>query len=530
MQTGRLHKMAAPALMVLSCAFGASCSKDLTESNKTASPPSVGVKTKLVVTHVMPCLAVGAVNGRNETHLSVEPSRANGQMAQHIPEYVANYGKPLEAARQDIAMMREAGVDAMAMLLCNRHMKSQFAPMINAYCQAAVEDGVFKFEPDLWGDISKPDEYAEDVGALYKYEKAWLKRGGRLVVSLWMNYGSNPLPPYKETTDKLFSKIGGRANVFLVLYSPKALKERNPEWFAGADAFTDWIHDSYGLSHTDLLEFMRCVKESGKECWAPVMPAFAQSRYPHENSTFNPNVREKLGMTWFRESWLSAIEADAPATFIATWNDLSEDSSLMPETNHGYAYFELNKYYAAWFKTGRKPEIKKEQLLVFHHPQIVEGLKLPEGVKPMMGFPANVNVFNVPPVNRTPPTDYVGVVAMLQSPAKVAVMLGETVIGERECPAGLTSWLIYQPRNLNDPGKIYPIEDPGKAYPKEEQDFAITKLDKPFWDAEVYLSITRGAERIGFFRSHRPIAGAAGRGDMTTVGDAFTLENTPRKR
>ena len=315
------------------------------------------------------------------------------------------------------------------------------------------------------------------------------------MLSVWLDYGSHPLPDYRETVRRLCQPLGGRERVFLVFYSPAALARANPQWLAGADALTDWIHDSYAMDQSLLQAATDTARAAGKEFWQPVMPSFTQSRYPHPGVT--PNVREMLGMTWFRRAWLAAIRADAPAVCLQTWNDLSEDSALMPESNHGYAYYELNKYYVRWFQTGRRPPIDREEVLLFHHPQIVEGVQLPAGRPPMEGFPVSHGKrFGGPQDPRTPPTDYLGVVALLKSPATVAVMLGETVLGRRELPAGCTSWLIYQPRNLRDPRKLYPY-DPQTAYPPAEPDFLITTLDKPFWDAEVYVAVDRGPRRLG---------------------------------
>ncbi|MFZ2655678.1 MAG: endo-1,3-alpha-glucanase family glycosylhydrolase [Victivallales bacterium] len=506
-------RMVSLALLVAGCAFGISCARDLARpGNASPQPADAGnAKGKIVATHVMGCMAVG--NGRvpkGESHLAVEPTRWNGIMAGHVPEYMANYGQPLAAAKQDISMMKAAGVNAIALMVSGHLIRSQFSAMNHAYFQAAMEDGEMKIYPDVWGDTSTPAGVAlmADELALIKekYESVWLRRDGRLVVSVQGLADKNT-----ETADKLFAKIGGREKVYLILYGQGKAKN--------ADAFTGWFHESYGVNLGNLGNAMAVGKESGKPFWQPVMPSFTQSRYPHPGIT--PNVREQLGMCWFRESWQAAIKGDAPAVFIETWNDLTEDSAVMPDSNHGYAYFELNKYYAAWFKNGKRPDIEKEQVLLFHHPQIVEGVKLPAGVKPMEGFPvAFGNTFDQR--HGTPPTDYVGVVTMLKSPAKVSVMLGETVLGEREFPAGVSSWLLYQPRNQNDPRKLYPY-DPEKVYPKEEEDLVITKLDKPFSDAEVFVSVSRGKDRIGFFRSHRPIVSAAGRGDMTTVGDAYSF-------
>jgi hypothetical protein len=298
-------------------------------------------------------------------------------MALHVPEYIANYGKPAVAARQDIAMMKAAGINTIGLALGNKHLpQSRFAAMIHAYYQAAMDDGGMKIVPDVWGDVTQPDSLAAELGLIsQKYEPVWLRRKGRLVISLWLDSGSHPLPDYGETARRLCQQIGGR-----------------------------------------------------------------------------------------------------------------------------------------------------EQVLLFHHPQIVEGVQLPAGRKAMEGFPVSHGKrFGDVMDRRTPPADYLGVVAMLKSPARIAVMLGETVIAQRELPAGVTSWLVYQPRRLNDPRKLYAC-DPENAYPKAEPDFLVTSLAKPFWDAEVYLAVYRGNDRVGFFRSHRPIVSVAARGELTTIGDAFKLK------
>ena len=154
--------------------------------------------------------------------------------------------------------------------------------MIHAYYQAALEDGRIKIVPDIWGDLAQPESLADVLSLIkQKYEPAWLRRNGKLVISLWLDYGSHPLPDYHETVRRLCAKLGGREQVYFVFYSPTALETKNPEWFAGADAFTDWINNSYALDESLLREAMAVAKASGKEFWQPVMPSFTQSRYPH---------------------------------------------------------------------------------------------------------------------------------------------------------------------------------------------------------------------------------------------------------
>ncbi|MEK6794125.1 MAG: hypothetical protein AABZ39_05070 [Spirochaetota bacterium] len=61
-------------------------------------------------------------------------------------------------------------------------------------------------------------------------------------------------------------------------------------------------------------------------------------------------------------------------------------------------------------------------------------------------------------------------------------------------------------------------------YPSASDDLAVTILDKPFADAEVFLEVKRGSEPPVLFRSQRPIVSATGRADLTTIGNVFRIE------
>ncbi len=217
--------------------------------------------------------------------------------------------------------------------------------------------------------------------------------------------------------------------------------------------------------------------------------------------------------------WRQAIEADSKYIMLQTWNDLSEDSSIMPESNHGWAFFELNKYYSKWFHTGKEPAVEKEKILFFHHPQMASGVKVPEGHMQMVDH----NFIKNPDVPVTPPTDYIGVVAFLKAPAIISVQLSNTVIAKQDFPAGVHSWLAYKPAQ-------YAVEKKWTdVYPEESNWLSVTILDKPFTDSYVYLSVHRDNDRIGLFRSQRPIVEAAARSDMTVIGNVFDLESPAKK-
>ena len=464
-----------------------------------------------MLSHFMHQLSIGAECKPGEGTLAFTPSLPNGVMAQHLPEYLVNYRRPREAALQDIAMAKGAGVNTFMMLLSAGHLPgSQFANVIHAYWQAAEEDGAFKMSPDIWSiydDRAKLQNVADALGLLReKHDGAWRRHHGRRVVSLMINPREKVLP-FAEASEILFSQIGGRKDVFFVLYDPARCAKEYPEWFAAADGYTSWYTMDFGFCLNERADDEAAWKATGKEYWYPAMPSFTQSR---SHGGVTPNLREKLGMASFLYDWDYALQNNAPAVCLPTWNDLTEDSAVMPESNHGYAFYELNRYYARWYQTGTPPAIQQEQILLFHHPQVVSGLLLPDGRKPEDPFPW---------ARTTPPTDYVGVVAMLKESGKIAVQFGETVIAEREFPAGENAWFIYHPQEKQggrhaDDKPVCPTERPG---------FAITLLDKPFTDTELYVAVYRGDRRLGLFRSHRPILGAAGRGELTTIGDAFRL-------
>ena len=196
--------------------------------------------------------------------------------------------------------------------------------------------------------------------------------------------------------------------------------------------------------------------------------------------------------------WRQAIEAESKYVMLQTWNDLSEDSSIMPESNHGWAFFELNKYYSKWYHTGKEPAVEKEKILFFHHPQMASGVKVPEGRMQMVDH----NMIKNPDVPVTPPTDYIGVVAFLKAPATISVQLSNTVIAKQDFPAGVHLWLAYKPAQHAVEKKWTDV------YPKESNWLSVTVLDKPFTDSYVYLSVHRDNDRIGLFRSQRPIVEA----------------------
>ncbi len=131
----------------------------------------------------------------------------------------------------------------------------------------------------------------------------------------------------------------------------------------------------------------------------------------------------------------------------------------------------------------------------------------------------------------TQPTDYVGMVVSLKSPATVEVSVGGAVLGRRSFPAGLNAWLLYVPRppgaKAGKGGRVYPsgsappFDVPGLTFFAEELS---SRTFGPTISGEVAAVFMRDGIRQKFI-SHRPIEGRACRGELTTVGDVFDLNS-----
>ncbi len=466
----------------------------------------ISVAEPLVLAHYMPQISAGVSD--SFAPLSPLPSLPGGQLALLPSEWLNDLGSPEQATKRDIMTAQAAGIDGFQVLVGPLHFPvSQYRPVTESLFKNVQKLGSkkpFKLGLEFWDDMSDPQNISKlgkAITLLERYESAWLKMDNRKVLSIMITGAPGSKVLAFDEVMKLL--LGDRRHQFyVVLYNPCTLIKNRPDWYRGADAFSLWINSDLARTLVEKKAAEKCALDSGKQFWAPIMPAFSQSR-----PGVKPNVREKLGMTNFVLDWKEAIQSHSPVAYEETWNDLTEDSSVMPESNHGFAYFDLNRWYSYLFHTGHESPASEEALYVFHHPNVVKNLQLPPGREP------------VPPLNgyaATPTTDYIGVVGRFHKEAEVTVEYfngSQQIKFTQHFKPGMTPWLIYYP----DPSRL------NSFYPKEADGFVLTKLDSPLTDTEVYLSVFRSKSRIAFFRSHRPILGAAGRGDMSTIGDSFFI-------
>ncbi len=492
---------------------------------------------KYVLAHLMACCSPAVHFTHLHAGVKGETPLGLYQVGEPLPERVKYAMDPLGAAKDDLRLATYAGIDAFGVfLLGNMSFHKVYAKETEAYWQAAQADGTFKLFPELWNGYDNPkaikvfcDELRDTMA---KYDDAWLRIDGKRVF-----FVAHARLLKKALLDELMAALGGRDKVFLIFdvkpahadyatgykYYSKATSEAHA---ALADAVMDWSASDLGSTRDNVRAYHAYSARVGRELCERIVPSYFVRR-----QNLGPFILERLGFAGFREDWERTIAGTNRLAYVVTWNDPAEDSGLVPDVNHEYAFLELSRFYAEWFKTGHRPAVAQEQILLFHHPQVTgRKIALPEGGKHTVRHNAQ----------GTPPTDYIGVVAMLKEPATIAVELKSahpgmqvySTVAERTFAAGTHFWLIHHPLAHamdstianSDPKNVPEPLYPKPIYPETSGDLVVDTMPALTGTRGVYLNVRRGGKTVGFFRSRSKIVDQDVAGNLCTIGNVFQLK------
>jgi len=165
------------------------------------------------------------------------------------------------------------------------------------------------------------------------------------------------------------------------------------------------------------------VQKLGVKWMAPV----AVQDVRHDGLTFAESNNTEL----LRATWSRAISDGADFAQLLTWNDYSESTTFAPSTAHRSAFLDVNGYYANQFKSGAKPALRGDELVVTHRIQKV-------GTKPTVQTSVMASTLAG---SRTAPRDTVEVLSMLAAPATVTLKVGGTT-KTVEAPAGVSQFTL----------------------------------------------------------------------------------------
>jgi hypothetical protein len=233
---------------------------------------------------------------------------------------------------------------------------------------AAAVDPNFKIVPmpdtSGWSKLRfvAPGVMALRMGELAKYPAAY-KIGGKMVLSPFT--AENLSPTWWSGVMNTMAKTYGAPVAFMptvqndikwraafapITYGMGNWGVRNPQWNNPALTFATSPVGRIGAIH----------KQGDK--W--MQPVSVQDERPRNGMYWEAANTQNL-----RNSWQIAFKGKADWIQLTTWNDMPEGSGMLPSTQHGWSFLDINAYYLSWFKTGVAPTIKRDAVYLTHRKQ-----------------------------------------------------------------------------------------------------------------------------------------------------------------
>jgi hypothetical protein len=214
-----------------------------------------------------------------------------------------------------------------------------------------------------------------------------------------------------------------------------------------ADAVTDW-----GVRESSQLPKESRLRPTDPRPTTWMQPIAPQDERPKEHIFWEANNTEM-----FRATWATAIHEDADYVHLITWNDYGESTEVGPSTGTQFLFYDLNKYFIDWYKTGRPAVITSDAIYYSLRTQIFDPNRPPSAMeKPYRDIGA------------TPVANRIEMLAMLTAPATLEIQIGPDR-EQRMVAAGLVA-LTTQAK----PGRpVFRIIREGKVILEKVSDWAV---------------------------------------------------------
>lgn len=206
--------------------------------------------------------------------------------------------------------------------------------------------------PDIEVFKSIPDSLTRLIKTLAAYPAAYRLKDGRLVVA---PYNAQGLTTTWWTNWLNNMKNQGINIAFVPVF-------QNWSTYAPGYSSISYGMSDWGWRSPKSQTSWRAVPAQSK-AYASVwmMPVAPQDMRPKSQSYY-----EAANSQEYRVMWENAILGNADWVQLITWNDFSEHTCITPSSGTQYSFYDLTAYYTTWFKTGTKPEIKRDVLYYFY--------------------------------------------------------------------------------------------------------------------------------------------------------------------
>ncbi len=377
--------------------------------NPTAEPKS----SKLVFAHYFPPFPISIDNAdpssdyyaRNYLTIGGE----NGKHAQYggflrdrpVPRQpLPDPDWQVEDLRTEVRQAKAAGIDGFTLNVLTLTGQNWTAAV--NLMKAAEDVGGFTVVPNLDGTASAstppPREVADKLAELYAYPSAQKVDGQYLMSSF---APENRGPRFWSEVIKHLEQDHHLPIRFIAVFLDAS--QANMKAFAPFSyGFGNWgVRTVAGVASSQ--NYAARAHRLGKVWMAPV--AFQDAR-PRSGLYDEAGNTETL-----RAMWGQAISQGADYVQMVTWNDYSESTQFAPSMAHGDVLLDINKYYAEWFRSGRRPRITADHLFVTHRTMLVDA-------------PVLSGITNMAPNlggATTPARDTVEALVFLTKPAQVSI-------------------------------------------------------------------------------------------------------------
>ncbi|HEY3377304.1 MAG TPA: endo-1,3-alpha-glucanase family glycosylhydrolase [Armatimonadota bacterium] len=341
----------------------------------------------------------------------------------HIGALHPPFADSVAEYKWEIAQAYAAGVDAFVFDTCGG---LQDFPIPEKMLQAAEElGGAFKVGLCLDFAAGTMERKAETV-------KNWLERHGKSPAILriqgrpaFISYMQYRKP---EDVQSFFSTLRQAAGepIFLHLdLSEVALRGKTAaDWEAGVRPYLP-LADGIGCFFSraglarDTQAFTALAQTAHQEGKLWGMSPWVNYYTPGRSSQVE-NIGAENSRLW-DQMWKLARETRSDYVLLTTWNDITEDTQVMPTVRHFFTYTDLlANYYGPWFRTGEEPKPTHDQVYVFYRPYRTD---------------AEAPLITGPRTRGSSSQDQLEVRAFVTAPSTVVV----DGMGRQDIPAGMTS-------------------------------------------------------------------------------------------
>ncbi|HEY3379297.1 MAG TPA: endo-1,3-alpha-glucanase family glycosylhydrolase [Armatimonadota bacterium] len=351
----------------------------------------------------------------------------------------ASYGETLDGYKREIREAQAAGIDGFVLDCGAWSNEPHYPRRVKMMLQAAQELGTdFKYFFEFYGGFSKV-EYLFDAIKTYGKHPNYFTYQGRIVVSTWgmddVAWKKDVLDPLKQDGYDVYfvPAFYARPNGQAIEQPTYAMQKENvTKWADLVDGMFFWgaagTAEQMSASNSATT---KALHEAKKLSMASVSPVYWGSQQFPQRRYFETRGGEGTAM-----QWAAILQAQPEWLELLTWNDWMESTYLCPvEDPAKYfgqltelrryphaGYLALNRYYIAWYKTGKQPPISKDSLYFFYRTHPKDAVAPDD--KPVLSQYGEI-------------ADVIYVTTLLTKPAELRVVSGANAVCIMKVPAGI---------------------------------------------------------------------------------------------